>query len=138
MPSREVEKKHRYKPYFRKANDQEKKQFKCLKRTMMNSGTQERWTERAGALADMFAKNRSVEKCVWQDEKVFFTLNVSLNSQNSCVYGIENKDNIQYNRLFHHTNRHSKKVMVSVCVTWNVAPKTLFVNDNGLKINSKT
>ena len=42
MPSREVEKKHRYKPYFRKANDQEKKQFKCLKRTMMNSGTQER------------------------------------------------------------------------------------------------
>ena len=40
------------------------KQFKRLKTTMMSSGTQERRTKRAGALADRFRKNRFLEKCV--------------------------------------------------------------------------
>ena len=40
------------------------KQFKCLKATMISSGTQDRRTKRAGALVDRFRKSRSVEKCV--------------------------------------------------------------------------
>ena len=40
------------------------KQFKCLKATMISSGTQGRRTKRAGALVDRFRKSRSVEKCV--------------------------------------------------------------------------
>ena len=67
------------------------KQFKCLKKTMMSSGTQERRTKRAGALVDRFRKSRSGEKSVWQDEKDF-SLDFPLNSQNSRVYGFENKD----------------------------------------------
>ena len=81
------------------------KQFKSLKTTKMSSGTQERRTKRAGALVGRLRKSRSVEKCVWLDEKNF-NLNVSLNSQNSRVYGFENKGNFQDNPLFHHNNRH--------------------------------
>ena len=40
-------------------------------KTLMSSGTQERRTKSAGAIADTFKKIRSVEKCVWQDEKDF-------------------------------------------------------------------
>ena len=83
---------------------------------MMSSGTKEIQVKKAGALAGRFRKSRSAEKCVWQNEKDFI-LDFPLNSQNSRVYGFENKDNIQYNRLFHYTNRQSKKVMVSACVT---------------------
>ena len=77
---------------------------------------------------DRFRKSRSVKKCVWQDEKNF-ALDVLLNSQNIRVYEVENKDNIQDNRLFHHTNRQSKKVVVSACVTWKGATKPFFLND---------
>ena len=52
----------------------------------------------------------------------------------SRVYGFENKDNIQDNRLFHDTSRQSKKVMVSACVTWKGATKLFFVNSKGLKV----
>ena len=103
---------------------------------MMSSGTQERRTKRAGALADRFRKSRSVEKCVWQGEKDF-TFDVPLNSQNSRVFGFENKDNIQDNSFSHHTNRQSKKVMVSACVTWKSATKPFFVNEKVSKVNSK-
>ena len=43
------------------------KQFKPLKTTIMSSGTQERRTKRAGALADRFSKSCSVKPCVEQD-----------------------------------------------------------------------
>ena len=104
---------------------------------MMSSGTKEIQVKRAGALAGRFRKSRSAEKCVWQNEKDFI-LDFPLNSQNSRVYGFENKDNIQYNRLFHYTNRQSKKVMVSACVTWKDATKPFFVNNKGLEVNFKT
>ena len=113
------------------------KQFRRLKTTMMSYGAQERRTKRAGSLSDRFRKSHSVEECVWRDEKDF-TLEVPLNSQNNRVYGFENKYNVQDNRLFHHTNRQSLKVMVSACVTWKGATKPFFVNDKGLKVNSKT
>ena len=103
----------------------------------MSSGTKEIQIKKAGALAGRFRKSRSAEKCVWQNEKDFI-LDFPLNSQNSRVYGFENKDNIQYNRLFHYTNRQSKKVMVSACVTWKDATKPFFVNNKGLEVNFKT
>ena len=83
----------------------------------MSEGTKMRRTERAGALAERFSNKRSVEKCVWQDEKDF-TLEVPLNHQNSRVYGKNRKGDISDDRLFHNTNRQSKKVMVSTCITW--------------------
>ena len=79
------------------------KQFKCLKATMMSSGMQEKRTKRARALEDRIRRGCSIEKCVWLDEK-YFTLDISLNSQNSHAYGFENKDNIQDNLLFHQSN----------------------------------
>ena len=113
------------------------KQFKLLTTAIMSWGTQERRTKRAGAVADRFRKSRSVEKYIWYNEKDLI-LDVPLNSQNSRAYGFENKDNIQANRLFHHTNRQSKKVMVSTYVTWKGATRPFFVNDKGLKVNFKT
>ena len=49
--------------------------------------------ERAGALVERFSNKRSVEKCVWQDEK-HFTLELPLNHQNSHVYGKNRKGDI--------------------------------------------
>ena len=103
----------------------------------MSSGTQEAPRKRAGALTVRFRKSCSVEKCISQNEKDLI-LDAPLDSQNSRVYGFENKDNIQNNRLFHHTNKQSKKVMVSACVTGKGTTKPLFVNDKGLKVNFKT
>ena len=103
----------------------------------MSSATQQRRTEGAGALAEKFSKKRSIERCVWQNEKDF-TVDVPFNAQNNHVYGMDKKDKIPGNRLFHHANKQSKKVMVSACVTWKGATKPFFVNENGLKVNAKT
>ena len=113
------------------------KQFKRVKTPRMSSATQQRRTERAGALAEKFSKKRSIERCVWQDEK-YFPVDVPFNAQNNRVYGMDKKDKIPGNRLFHHANKQSKKVMVSACVTWKGATKPFFVNENGLKVNAKT
>ena len=58
----------------------------------MNAATKERRMQRAGELAKRFSHKRSIERCVWQDEKDF-TLQVPLNHQNDRVYGAcEKKD----------------------------------------------
>ena len=69
------------------------KQYKRIKTPRMSKGTKKRRTERAGALAERFSNKRSVEKCVWQDEKDF-TLEVPLNHQNTRVYGKNQKGDI--------------------------------------------
>ena len=112
------------------------KQYKRIKTPRMSEGTKKRRTERAGALTERFSNKRSVEKCVWQDEKAF-TLEVPLNHQNSRVYGKHQKGDISDDQLFHNTNRQSKKVMVSVCITWYGAAKPFFVNNKGFKVNAK-
>ena len=112
------------------------KQFKRVKTPRMSSATQQRRTERAGALAEKFSKKRSIERCVWQDEKDF-TVDVPFNAQNNHVYGMDKKDKIPGNQLFHHANKQSKKAMVSACVTWKGATKPFVVNENGLKVNAK-
>ena len=93
----------------------------------------------AGTKAQNFQHKRSIERCVWQDKKDF-TVEVLMNSQNSRVYGTK-KFSIEDNRLFHHTNKQSKKVKVSACVTWNGATKPFFTNETrieGLKVNQQT
>ena len=88
-------------------------------------------------MAEKFSKKRSVERCVWQDDKDF-TVDVPFNAQNNRVYGIDKKDKIPGNRLFHHANKQPKKVMVSACVAWKGTTKPFFVNENGLKVSAKT
>ena len=90
------------------------------------------------ALAKRIGTNsRDIERCVWQDEKDF-TLEVPLNPQNSRVYVYGSKNDVDDKCLFHLTNKQSIKVMVSACLTWYGATKPFFVNDKGLKVNSKT
>lgn len=67
-------------------------------------------------VAERFENKRSIERCVWQDEKNF-TVQVPLNPQNSCVYGTNKKEDIKANRLFHHSSKQSVKAMVSACLT---------------------
>ena len=74
--------------------------------------------------------------CMARWKEFYFGCSFKLSKQ-SCVYGFENQDNIQDNQLFHHTNRQSEKIMVSTWVTWKRATKQFFVNDKGLKVNSK-
>ena len=92
----------------------------------MSSATQQRQAERAGALTEKFSRKRSIERCVWQDEKDF-TVDVPFSVQNNRVYGMDKKDKIPGNRLFHHGNKQSKKVMVSACKTWKGERKPYFV-----------
>ena len=110
------------------------KQFERVKTPRMSSATQQRQTERTGALAE---KKRSIERCIWQDKKDFM-VDVPFNAQNNRVYGMDKKDKIPGNQLFHHTSKQYKKVMVSACVTWKGATKPFFVNENSLKVNAKT
>ena len=62
----------------------------------MSSATQQWRTERAGVLAEKFSKKRSIERCIWQDEKDF-TMDVPFNAQNNRVYGMDKKDKIPGN-----------------------------------------
>ena len=50
---------------------------------------------------------------------------------------MDKKDKIPGNRLFHHANKQSEKIMVPACVTWKGATKPFFVNEDGLKVNAK-
>ena len=86
---------------------------------MTSSTTQQQWTDRAGALTEKFSKKRSIERGVWQDEKNF-KVDFPFNDQNNGVYGMDKKDKIPCNQLFHHANKQPKKVMVSACVTRKV------------------
>ena len=112
------------------------KQYKQIKTSRMSEGPKKRQTERVGALGERFSNKRSVEKCVWQDEKDFM-LEVPLNHQNSRVYRKNRKGDISEDRLFHNTNRQSKKVIVSACIKWYGATKPFFVNNKSLKVNAK-
>ena len=61
----------------------------------MSSATQQQQTEQAGALVDKFSKKkRSIERCVWQDEKDF-SVYVPFYAQNNRVYGMDKKIKFQ-------------------------------------------
>ena len=76
-------------------------QYKRLKTPRVTAATKQRRAERATALAEKFGKSkRSIERCVWQDEKDF-TLEVLFNSQNSRVYCKGKKADVPDANLFH-------------------------------------
>ena len=75
----------------------------------MSSSTQQRPTERAEALAKIFWKKRSIERCVKQDEKGF-TVDVLFNTQNNRVYGMDKKIKFQVIGFFITQTNYSKKL----------------------------
>ena len=85
------------------------KQFKRVKAPRMSSSTQQRPTERAEALAKIFWKKRSIERCVKQDEKGF-TVDVLFNTQNNRVYGMDKKIKFQVIGFFITQTNYSKKL----------------------------
>ena len=83
----------------------------------MSEETQNRKENRIGSLRERFESNiRMIEKTVWQDEKDF-TLEVSLNLQNDCVYGKGKKSDIPDENLLSSTNKISKTVRVSAAIS---------------------
>ena len=117
---------------------EEKGWFKRLKTHRMSETSRERRTVRAGKLADRFERNPLlIEKCVFKDEKDF-TLEVPLNPQNNRVYYKGEKKDVPQENLCHQSNRQSKKVMVSACLSWNGATKPFFVNNEGVKVNAES
>ena len=72
----------------------------------------------------------------WTGFEKDFTLEVPLNPQNDRVYSKGEKKDVPESNLYHNTNRQSKKVMVSSCLTWNGATKPFFVNSGGIKVNA--
>ena len=77
-------------------------------------------------LKEILSKNWKSGFNGWEDEKDF-TLKVPMNPQNDRVYYKGDKKDVPEANLFHHSNRQSKKVMVSACLSWNGATKPLFV-----------
>lgn len=112
-------------------------QFKRVKTPQMNEGTRIRRIERAAGLIEKFKNNpRMIERAVFQDESDF-PLQIPLNSQNDRVYHKGKKQDVPDKNLYHHTNRHSVKVMVSAAFTWHGVTRPIFVNKQGLKVNAK-
>ena len=83
------------------------KQYKRIKTPRMSEGTKQ--NEKSWCLKERFSHKRSIEKIVEKD----FTLDVSINHQNSRVYSKAGKKvDIAAERLFHKKNRQSIEVMV--------------------------
>ena len=112
-------------------------QFKRVKTPQMNERTKTRRVERAAGLVEKFKNNpRMIERAVFQDESDF-PLEIPLNSQNDRVYYKGQKRDVPDENLYHPTNRHSVKVMVSAALTWHGVTRPIFVNRQGLKVNAK-
>jgi len=79
----------------------------------------------------------TVKKVIFTDEKDF-TLEVPTNRQNDRVYAKGRKSYICPNRLYHHRNRFSKKLMVSAGVSWNGKTEIFFIDPQKTKVNQKT
>ena len=75
-----------------------------------------------------------MKKTVWQGEKDF-TLDVPVNLQNDRVYGKVKKSDVPDENLFASRNKMSRKVMVSVAISWYDATKPFFVSENAIKVN---
>ena len=77
-----------------------------------------------------------IEHAVSQD-KSDFPLEIPPNSHNDRVYHKGKKQDIPDKNLYHLTNRHSVKVMVSAALTWHGVTQPFFVGKQGLKVNAK-
>ena len=77
-----------------------------------------------------------VKNIIFTDEKDF-TLEVARNRQNDRVYGKRKRD-IAPNRLYHETNRFTKKVMLSAGVSWKGKTRIHFIDTERTKVNSES
>ena len=103
----------------------------------MNDGCRNRRYARPIALAEKFERNtRMIEKTVGQDKKNF-TLDVSINLQNDCLYGKGKKFDVSDEYLFVSTNKITRKVMVSTAISWYGSTELFFVNEDGIKVNKE-
>ena len=69
---------------------------------------------------------------------MLITLKVHTNRQNDRVYTEGKKSDICPNRLYHHRNRFSKKLMDSAGVSWNGKTDIFFIDPQKTKVNQKT
>jgi len=66
------------------------------------------------------------------------TLEVFTDRQNDRVYAKGRKSDVCPNRLYHHRNRFSKKLMVSAGMSWNGKTEIFFIDPQKTKVNQKT
>jgi len=112
-------------------------QFKRLKTPCMNDNTRKRRVERASNLLEQFEKKpRMIERAVFQDESDF-PLQIPINCQNNRVYYKGQKKDVPDKNIYHKSNRHSVKVMVSAALTWHGVTMPLFVGKKGIKVNAE-
>ena len=110
--------------------------FKRMRTSTMNANARHSRKTRSQVLYRRFSV-AAVNKIIFTDEKDF-TLEVSTNSQNDRFYAKGRKSDVCPNRLYHHRNRFSKKLMVSVGVSWNGKTDIFFIDPQKAKVNRKT
>jgi len=98
--------------------------FKRMRTSAVNANARHSRKTRSQALYRRFA---TVKKVIFTDEKDF-TLEVPTNCQNDRVYAKGRKSDICPNRLYHHRNRFSKKLMVRAGVSWNGKTEIFFID----------
>ena len=110
--------------------------FKRMRTSAVNASARHSRKTRSQALYRRFSL-ATVRKVIFTDEKDF-TLEVPTNRQNDGVYAKGRKSDISTNRLYHHRNRFSKKLMVSAGVSWNGKTEIFFIDPKKTKVNQKT
>ena len=111
------------------------KSVRRLHNPTIPAGTKLRRFQRAGELLTRF-RTAKVKRMTFQDEKDF-TLEVPSNSQNNRCYRKVKKSEIAVNRLYHSKNKHSLKLMVSCCVSWNGVTKPFFLEPSKAKVTGE-
>ena len=69
-------------------------------------------------LRKKFETNPQMIECAVFQDKSHFPLQISINSQNDCVYFKDQKEDVLDKNLSHQINRQSVKVMVLAALTW--------------------
>lgn len=111
------------------------KSFTRIITPRMNAGAKERRSERAEFLSASVTEE-NVPNLVFYDEKDL-TLERPINRQTDrvCGRGITKRD-VSPERLFHHTSRFSKKIMVCGAVSYRGKSKLVIVDPQHVKVNS--
>ena len=107
-----------------------------MRTSAVNANARHKRKTRSQALYRRFSL-ATAKKVIFTDEKDF-TLEVPTNCQNDRVYAKGKKSDICPNRLYHHRNRFSKKLMVSAGVSWNGKTEIFFIDPQKTKVNQKT
>jgi len=95
----------------------------------------ERRVERSRLLTERYDQ-QDVEMMCFQDEKDF-SLQLPINSQNDRLNTTGLKRDIHPDRLFHKSNRFSKKLTVSCVISYQGISRPFFINPQLAKVNSE-